>query len=206
MPTGYTADIVDGKITEFNQFAKQCIRAFGATIHMRDEPSNIEYKKREPSDYHSKAITEAERKINEAKMFTDVEIIVLKTRELNESKKYHLDSIKKIKEAKVRLEGFLEHANKYVPPTEEHIGIKEFMIQQLVDTIKHDGSTKYHDDYLLKVEAELKNIDVDKIRKHIIKEAKEKIVYHKKELAAEIKRCDDSNKWVEDFLKSLNKK
>ena len=36
MPTGYTAGILEGKIKTFPEFAKICMRAFGAAIHMRD--------------------------------------------------------------------------------------------------------------------------------------------------------------------------
>ncbi len=61
MPTGYTAGIIDGTTTTFQQFAKQCIRNFGATIHMRDEPSDVEYIERIPSDFHTKAIEEANK-------------------------------------------------------------------------------------------------------------------------------------------------
>ena len=58
MPTGYTAGILDGTVKDFNEFAKKCSRAF--MIHLRDEPFDSEYKKREPSDYHSKNLKEAE--------------------------------------------------------------------------------------------------------------------------------------------------
>ena len=38
MPTGYTADIQDGKITTLREYALSCARAFGALIMMRDDP------------------------------------------------------------------------------------------------------------------------------------------------------------------------
>ena len=43
MPTGYTAGIADGTITNFEQYALRCIRAFGATMHLRDESLEHEY-------------------------------------------------------------------------------------------------------------------------------------------------------------------
>ena len=43
MPTGYTAGIIDGKTETFQEFAKQCMRNFGACIHMRDENMGKEY-------------------------------------------------------------------------------------------------------------------------------------------------------------------
>lgn len=37
MPTGYTASVQEGKVTEFRDFAMECARAFGALVMMRDE-------------------------------------------------------------------------------------------------------------------------------------------------------------------------
>ena len=52
MPTGYTNGILNGEIKTFDEFAKQCIRAFGAAIHMRDDDFNKEYEKRKPDNYY----------------------------------------------------------------------------------------------------------------------------------------------------------
>ena len=38
MPTGYTAPVEDGEITDLKTFALQCARAFGVAIEQRDEP------------------------------------------------------------------------------------------------------------------------------------------------------------------------
>lgn len=75
MPTGYTEGIMNGKITTFPQFAKLCMRAFGATIHLRDESLDSEYEPRVPSDYHSKEIERAKKNIIDAKKLSDEEII-----------------------------------------------------------------------------------------------------------------------------------
>jgi len=37
MPTGYTADLNDGKQVTFQEFTMKCARAFGALIEMRDD-------------------------------------------------------------------------------------------------------------------------------------------------------------------------
>jgi hypothetical protein len=38
MPTGYTAPVEDGEITDLKTFALQCARAFGVAVEQRDEP------------------------------------------------------------------------------------------------------------------------------------------------------------------------
>lgn len=64
MPTGYTADVADGKITDFVEYALQCARAFGACIMLRDEPISSEIPEFQPSDYNANALAEAEKTLS----------------------------------------------------------------------------------------------------------------------------------------------
>lgn len=51
MPTGYTADLHDGKDVTFDQFVKQCARGMGALVTLRDAPWDAPLPERfEPSD------------------------------------------------------------------------------------------------------------------------------------------------------------
>lgn len=203
MPTGYTAGIIEGKTETFQDFAKQCMRNFGACIHMRDENMDKEYEPRTPSDYHTKALEKAKEKLKQAETFTDDELIEMRTKELEESKKYHLESIAKTKIARAKLEDFLAKAIGFKAPTPEHEGLRKFMIEQLQSTIDFDGKTDYHDKALPQVEMELKNIDANQIRFSMISDANKDITYHLKNHKEELKRCADSNAWVETLLGSL---
>jgi hypothetical protein len=75
MPTGYTAGIIDGEITTFEQFATQCSRAFGATIHMRDNPLDSPYEPRTPSQYYVNSLQSQREKLEETKTMTDEAIV-----------------------------------------------------------------------------------------------------------------------------------
>ena len=200
MPTGYTAGIIDGKTETFQDFAKQCMKAFGACIHMRDENMDKEYEPRVPSDYHTKALEKAKEKLKQAETFTDAKLIKMHTKELEESKKYHLESISKAKVVRAKLEEFLAKAIEFKAPTPEHEGLRQFMIEQLQSTIDFDCKTDYHDKALPQVEIELKNIDANQIRFTLIADANKEIAYHLKEHKAELKRCAESNAWVETLL------
>lgn len=203
MPTGYTAGIIDGTTETFQDFAKQCMRAFGATIHMRDESMDKEYEPRTPSDYHTKALEKANEKLKQAEKLTDSEIIESRKANIAKNKAYYLKRIEETKKAKERLDLFLAKAKAFNPPTKDHEGIAKFMIEQIETTIDHDGSTKYYDEELAKIDAQLSNINADKIRAEMIADAKRDIEYHTKEHNAELKRCNDSNKWVSDLLAVL---
>jgi hypothetical protein len=205
MPTGYTAGILDGTITTFPQFAKLCMRAFGATIHLRDENLDAEYEPRVPSDYHTKAIEKAKQLIVDAQKLSDEEIIIRKKKELEDNKQYHLESIEKAKKSTIQMNKILSDVNKWIPPTSEHTGIKDFMIDQIVQTINFDCKTDYHEKELTKIESELLTINADEIRAEMIAQGKKDLYYHNTNNWEEIKRCEDSNKWVSDFLDSLSK-
>lgn len=204
MPTGYTAGILDGDIKNFKQFATLCMRAFGATIHMRDDGLNEPYVPRVPGGYHYKAIHKAEQLIKDAKELSDEEVVSIKRQELLNSKKYHEEAIEKTKMNAEKLKLFLEDAKRYKPPTREHTGIKVFMMQQLSDTLDYDGSTYYHEERLKEINDELESLTASSVRESMKLVAYKDLAYHTKELSEEIERCNKSNKWVEDFLASLS--
>lgn len=203
MPTGYTAGIIDGKITTFQQFAKLCMRAFGATIHMRDEDLGIEYTPDKPSDYYPKEIAKTKKKISALEVATDKKLVADYKKELATSKAYHLNSIEKAKANKKTLEKMLAEVNAWQPPTAEHIGLKDFMIQQLTSTINYDGSTKYHEAALVEISDKLSSIKPDSIRAEKLSEAHKHMAYCQTENKNEVERVTERNKWVDDLLNSI---
>ena len=201
MPTGYTAGILDGTTKDFNQFAKHCSRAY--IMHLRDEPMDSEYKKREVSDYHIKEIEKAKAELKQADSLSDEELIIQEKNRLIDSKKYHLDREEKIKNDKIKLESFLEKAKSYIPPTEKHQGIADFMIEQLEKTIEFDCNSNYHIDELKTIDSKIEKVNADDIRSEMKVKATKDIAYHTKEHEADVKRCREHNQWYEDFIKSL---
>jgi len=203
MPTGYTAGILDGKVKTFSEFAKLCMKAFGACIHMRDDDMNAEYKPMIPSSYYKDELEKAQKELEQAQTISDSKIICNRKKSLNKDKKYAEKRILEITDNKNKLKEFLKEAVEYVPPTKDHIGVKKFMIEQLHLTIENDGKTDYHDKELIEIENQLNNIDPIKIRKELIESAKEEIKYCTKHYQEEVNRCNENDKWVSDFLKSL---
>ena len=201
MPTGYTAGILDGTTKDFNQFAKHCSRAY--IMHLRDEPMDSEYKKREVSDYHIKEIEKAKAELKQADSLSDEELIIQEKNRLIDSKKYHLDREEKIKNDKIKLESFLEKAKSYIPPTEKHQGIADFMIEQLEKTIEFDCNSNYHIDELKTIDSKIEKVNADDIRSEMKVKATKDIAYHTKEHEADVKRCREHNQWYEDFIKNL---
>jgi hypothetical protein len=203
MPTGYTAGILDGKIKTFPEFAKTCMRAFGATIHMRDDDLDKEYEPRTPSDYYSKELNKAKKLLNQIQILSDSKIITEREKELKKDREYHLKAIDEAKQGEKNLKSILKDVEKWNPPTNEHLEFKKFMIQQINSTIDFDCKTKYHDEKLIEITNELNNLNADHIRSKIRIDARHNLEYYTKERNEELKRCEDSNKWVTDLLTSL---
>lgn len=204
MPTGYTAGILDGKVKTFPEFAKLCMKAFGACVHMRDENMDAEYKPIIPSTYYKKELEQEEKKLKKIKSYSDYKIIRERTKQLEERKAYAEKRILEITDNRNKLESFMKDAQTYIPPTTDHTGVKKFMIEQLQTTIDHDGSTEYYDKELIEIQNQLNNIDVVKLRTELITQCEEEIDRCACHYQEEVERCNENNKWVTDFLNSIN--
>jgi len=203
MPTGYTAGILDGSTKSFNEFAKQCTRAFGACMHMRDEPFDSEYKLQEPSNYHQLEIDKykAQLKFIENSSYEDLKENELVS--LIEEKSRNEKRIEEILSHREKLELFLLEANRFTPPTSDHHGIKDFMIQQLETTIEHDGDISYHQERINNIESRLNSLDGEIIKSEKLENIHKNIKYHKERLNEEVDRVNKSNKWMIDFNNAL---
>lgn len=202
MPTGYTAGILDGTTKDFEHFAKLCSRAF--IMHLREEPMNSEYKKREPNDYHSKAVDRATKDLMRINEMSDEEIMQEERDNIIECRSRYELKVKKQKEDKTALDYYLRKAKKYKPPTDMHDGIAKFMIEQLESTIEHDCSGRYWEEGIERLDDRFDSLDVERIRSDRKIEAYKDIARHTKEYEEELKRCREHNKWYDDFVKSLN--
>jgi len=202
MPTGYTAGILDGTTKDFTQFAKICSRAF--MVHLRDEPFNSEYKKREPSDYHIEKIKESKEILETVETLKDSTIIDNERSKLLKSIEYHRESIDSQKKNEIILNEFLVKAKDLKAPTEAHKGIVGFMVKQLKETIDFDcRDDNYYQKEIVKIEEKLIVLNVEDIRSELKTQAAEDFSYHTKEYEDELRRCRESNKWYDDFINSL---
>jgi len=206
MPTGYTAGIIDGKINSFYDFALVCVRAFGATIHMRDENLNVKYEPAKPDPYYVDQVKETRDRMVEIFSMTDEDIIKREKAKITNTIQYHSERIKEINILREKLEKLLSEAKKYDPPTTEHVEIKEFMIQQLESTIEHDCDTKYHEEYLELAE-QWKNdpIDPKSIRNSMLDDNNRDMQHAEEKLKENEEKCKEANKWVQLFLDSIKK-
>ena len=194
MPTGYTLDLYDGKDITFEEFALRCARAFGALISMRDEPIDAPIPERfEPSDYHLKELEKAKKRLKEIKKWDEEKTEQEAERAYREALKEREEFIKKNKLIRKRYEDMLSKVQKWKPPTIEHVNLKQFMIQQLVESIEYDC-------FIPEMPQRLSG---EEYKEQQIKKALSDIDYHEREYAEEVNRVYERNRWLLSLRESL---
>lgn len=201
MPTGYTDPVYTKKLT-FPEYAMGCARAFGALIMMRDDPADAPIPQEFfPSDYHKKALDSAWEKLTFLKGMSPAEVRLWGSAE----QKKQMESLQEIRnksedaERIAAYQRMLAHVEAWEPPTNDHVKFKEFMADQLRQSIEGDAPTRWYDESISRLAA---RTPVE-MHAYELAEAERSVAYHTKEWDAEVKRTRERNEWVAALRKSL---
>lgn len=200
MPTGYTADLYDGKDVSFEGFTLNCARAFGALVSLRDEPDTEIPDEFKVDEYYVEKFEEAKEELEKAKQMTDEDFAAEAEKTFAREKESLLRTIEERKAIRKRYENMLEQVEQWVPPTEAHIELKNFMISQLKDSIQADGLTDYYEKKL----AELTLETVEEAKERIVSNAQWDFNYTNEQLEKQIAMAKYRTEWVSQLCKSLN--
>lgn len=196
MPTGYTAAIKDG-IT-FKEFALNCARNFGACISMRDEPNGTPIPdKFIQNDYHLNKKKELQEEYSllslEDNGFWLKKVISDTTKKEDQRIKWNNEKL----ELKNKYLIMLNQVNDWVQPSSDHIHMKEFMVQQIEESIEWDCDVTYYSE-------PTKLPDALEYKNKILRELEKDIAYHSKQHEEEVERVSQRNKWVKLLRESLD--
>jgi hypothetical protein len=145
MPTGYTSELYEGKPQTFQQFALECARNFGAAIMQRDDAPGPVLKFVPPNtDYYDKSQAAAEAALEWFANASPDELAAKKAEEDAESEKRHQESVAKAEAQRERYEAMLVQVRAWTPPSPEHENLKQFMIDQLTESIDFDCKVYDH--------------------------------------------------------------
>jgi vacuolar-type H+-ATPase subunit I/STV1 len=195
MPTGYTAELME-KGLPFRKFALQCARAFGACIMQRDDPMTDEPKRQEPSDFYTKRVAEAEKKLKQLQAMP-----TKRQQDYGEEQRAKaLASAKQMlaseRRENERLDGMAAQVRAWQPPTDEHKGLKDFMLEQ-IKISRHDLA--WAENYVR--EAEEKTVEAYFVE--AVSKAVRDVAYYKEEMAKEQARNNQRNDWIDALYRSL---
>jgi len=194
MPTGYTAELVDKGIT-FRRFVLQCARAFGACIMQRDDAIDVLPEKQKPYDYHLKAIKEAEKKLTKMKAMSLNKQLEYGKEKRSEAVASAIQSRSKQQAEDARLEAMAAKVRSWNPPTKDHQGLKDFMLEQI--RISKNGD--WYDKYVREAEEKTPEAYFTDALSAAVRD----INYHTKEHEKEVERTNERNEWIEQLYRSL---
>lgn len=196
MPTGYTADVQDGTVTEFSEFAMQCARAFGALITMRDEPSDAPIPQEfAPSNYNAERLVEAQRDLARLEAMTESEQKAAADAANAAAFKSWDDRESTKAEQRARYEAMIQKVEAWEPPTADHNELKRFMLRQLRESIEFDCGPPYAPRPGL--------VNAKDWYAGALARANRDIAYHAEQQAEETERARKRTKWVSDLRASL---
>jgi hypothetical protein len=196
MSTRYTAKLVEEGQT-FQEFALGCARAFGALISMRDDASDVPIPDEfVPSDYHEKQLAEAQAHLAELQEMSWEEREALGQAEKEKDIDSAENSLLRELGQNTKIDEMLANVKAWHPPTGEHQGLKDFMLQQLEMSY---NSTKY-------IREMINELDGKFPRDYylsVVAQARRNIEYHTEEHAKEVKRASERTAWVRQLKESL---
>ena len=200
MPTGYTQDIYEGNPITFEQFVLKCSRAMGAAIMQRDESPDAEIRMREVPDYEIERVKKARAELEAALARTDDEWAAMRDAEIAEASAYQVKYVADRTELAKRYREMQKHVREWTPPTVEHEGLKEFMLDQLGESYNFDVGHPNRKPYTPEIPDEVpvymyKARQIAKLSKH---QADATL-----RLADEYERVRSQNEWVRALRDSL---
>ena len=203
MASGYTVEVIKGNVTTLEQFAEVCLKGFGATAHMKDEPLVTPYRKAIVDKEHKKTIKKLNKSLIEFNKLSDQQLIDDETAALNKSRDHFVEKIELAKQAKKDLSALLLDAQLWTPPTDKYIVMKEFMIKNLKETIGFDCDLTPINKLIEDIDGRLATIDPELIRSKHIEGLNQQIDYHQEAYDVDHSHCKQSNEWVKELMDSF---
>ena len=196
MPTGYTAGVESGEMTEFRDYLLTCARAFGALIDLRDQPLSADLpEKLEPhTKYYDEQIPVLEARIAEIRALTPDQALTVSLAANDEirasRRKYEADD-------QIRLDRYAamrSQVEAWEPPTPEHVGLKEFMLQQIDTCTEFIGT----------VLPPLPDAQIGEVwREERLADLTEQLERMHERRRAEIQRTAERNEWIAQLRASI---
>jgi hypothetical protein len=194
MPTGYTAKLCEQEVP-FNDFVLSCARAFGALISMKEDGLEVPVPDElKPDQHYREWGDKAQAELVGIKAMTPAECDIAAAKAYEKAVLYNAENARRTAATLDRLTRMRSRVADWRPPTEEHVGMKEFMLEQIDSTIRFDGTA-----YTQEVERQTGEL----WRAEQVSRLLRSIQNYTVEQAKEEERVRERNKWLVDLRRSL---
>lgn len=197
MATGYTHGVKDGTVTKFNEFAWECARAFGALVLMRDDPHGTPIPERfEPNTGHyDKDIARYEAELAEVEAWSTDDAIAAQQAAGLERVEGDAERDRERHLAAERYNRMIAQVEEWEPPSDDHQGLKDFMLEQLTSSMQFD-CTKFS-------MVEPDPLPPAEYKAGRVAEIREQLSRTRQLRAEEIERTESRNEWLRLLRESV---
>lgn len=175
-----------------------CARAFGACVELREEPGGGERipESFEASDYHAKAVEQARSELAALDHMTPDQCERSAAKAYDDAEMNRVMRLKELADKKAAYEAMLAKVHEWVPPTDEHTGLRDFMAQQIIESIRFDCGG----DHYAKPTVRMSGADWAAHRRASLTRDVE---YHAKHYAEDVEQAQGRTEWVKALRASL---
>lgn len=198
MPTGYTQPLCERDVS-LADFALRCARAFGATVEQRDEsldaaiPPAFEV----PAFYYER-LAGAQARVAELANMTLEDAGKACGVEFIKEMRHRGEQVRRIQAFAARRAKLLEEVEDWEPPTDDHKGLKAFMLEQLAK-VKDEADPSYY-------QTPIFTKDAKRWLEDQRKQAFEELEYRQKVLKEQEALVASRNAWLTALRSSLSVK
>lgn len=195
--TGYTHHLIE-KDLDFNGFVWCCARAFGALVLMRDDSMDAPIPEEfTPSKFYVQQLRKAQSLLEHWGNLNDHERRAWAEQHRREELASWRERLAERVNETRKLKTMLEQVEKWTPPTNDHAGLKTFMIEQL--TTSMDG-TEF-------IEQEIARLESPGIINELVEQRYARllgdIAYYTKARREEEERTASRNIWIKSLSESV---
>ena len=196
MPTGYTADVKDGRVTHVADFIAKCARNFGFLISMRDEdwsaslPDEIK-----PSSFHADKLRSSQEELTALNALSQEERAERCAAANAKASEDYRRAVDRNEAERARYDSMLSKVLAWQPASDVLLNVRRFAIEQLRESMKFD---LYEPD-------RPKPKTVDQWFLDAREAALRDIAYHSEEHAKETKRAAERNECLQALHGELKK-
>jgi len=192
MPTGYTACIEDGATFEKFVLHCACSRFYDCSKLPDEEVSS--------SDFYSEKLVECEERLKRLESINDKEAEIAARNEYEDGLKYEAEHKNNSVKLKKKYLTMLKKVQAWNPPSDDHIDLKQYMIDQINMSIESDCYAAEPGYVSMFHKPQINGKDWLEIQKE---KTLKNIEYYKTEDQKERERVEWKNRWIRLLRKSL---